>query len=97
MTSVTLISAVAVMPGRNSNSELSMVSTRLVGHDALDGLGRVANVADGGGEFAIRERIDAERRGLADLDLADIGFVDVDLQLHLPQVLGDREQHRRLQ
>ncbi len=34
---------------------------------------------------------------LTDLDLADIGFVDIDPQLHVPQVLGDDEQHRRLQ
>jgi hypothetical protein len=28
---------------------------------------------------------------------SDIGFIDVDLQFHLLQVLGDREQHRRPQ
>ena len=31
------------------------------------------------------------------LHLADVGLVDVDLELHLRQVLGQREQHRRLE
>ena len=40
-------------------------------------------------------------RSLADrqpfLDLADIGLVDAQVDLHLRQVLGDLEQHRRLE
>jgi hypothetical protein len=34
---------------------------------------------------------------LAGLDRADVGLVDRCLQLHVPEVGGDDEQHRRLQ
>ena len=70
---------------------------RLVGDDALHDLGAEADVADAGGKLAVRIGIDAERRLLTDPDLADIGLVDVDLQFHVAQVLGDHEQDRRLQ
>ena len=36
-------------------------------------------------------------RVLAGLHRADIGFIDIGLDLHAAQVLGQREEHRRLQ
>ena len=67
---------------------------------ALDSSGVVRgemHLGDLRGKRAIRICIDRERRLLADLDRADVGFVDGHVQLHLLQIFGQREQHGRLQ
>ena len=48
-----------------------------------------ANVAV---EALARERVDGERRVHAVLEPADVGLGDVGVDLHLAQVLGDREE-----
>ncbi len=49
------------------------------------------------GKRPARIGVDGEGRPLALADLADIGLVDADLELHRGKILGDGEQHRRLE
>src|SRR3546814_7376743 len=51
---------------------------------------------DAGGESPVREGVDGEGRGLPGLHLSHVGLVDAHFQLHLGEVFGDGEQHRRL-
>jgi hypothetical protein len=48
-------------------------------------------------ELAVGVGVDREAHRLTGFDLADVGFVHRQHDLHLRQVFGDLEQHRRLQ
>ena len=69
----------------------------LVRHDALNDFRSVAEFADFRIELFAGIGIDAEVGFLTFTDLADIGFVHIHLNLHLPEIFGDRKQNGRLQ
>ena len=69
----------------------------VVGHHALGRGRRVADLADHAVELPARERVDRERRLHALGQPADVALGDRGVDLHAREVLGDREQHRRLE
>src|SRR5262249_23231278 len=73
------------------------VDDGVVGDDVLDGLRRVADLADLAAEALARVRVDGERGRHVRRELADVRLGDVGVDLHLLQVLGDGEQRGRLQ
>ena len=95
-TCVTVISAVAVIPGLEQSLGVIHGEHRLIGHDATRRFRRATDFADLRRERTIRIRIDTEVRGLSHADVADVGFVDVDDQPHLGEVLRKCEQRRGL-
>src|SRR5439155_24510974 len=68
-----------------------------VGDDVLAHLRRLADLVDVAGERLAGKRVDRERGAIVELDAADVRLVHARLDLHLREVLGDREEHRRLQ
>ena len=68
-----------------------------VGDDVLDDLRGLADLRDDAGEGLAREGVHRERHAVLQPDPADVGLVHADLDLHLREVLGDREEDRRLQ
>ena len=60
-------------------------------------LRRFPDLRDGAHERLARKRVHRERRPVVQLDAPDIRLVHAGLDLHLRQVLRDREEHRRLQ
>ena len=68
-----------------------------VGDDVVGDLGGETDLRDSTDELAFREGVDGEAHRLRRLDLADVGLVDVAGELHAGEVLGDREQRRRLE
>ncbi|MNE18896.1 hypothetical protein D3C80_1119560 [compost metagenome] len=67
---------------------------RLVGHDIIDGFGGEADGFDLCREMPVGVGIDRKTRFLPFADLADIGLVDGDLQLHVFQVARYGKEHR---
>ena len=65
---------------------------RFVGDDVLDGDGRVANGGDASAELAVGEGVDGEVDGLADRDVANVGFGDGADDLHFGEIVGDGEE-----
>src|SRR3989441_1183339 len=68
-----------------------------VRHDVLHDLPRLPDLRDGALERLARKRVHCERGTVVEFDAPDIRLVHASLDLHLRQVLGDREEHRRLQ
>src|SRR5439155_24834898 len=68
-----------------------------VGDDVLDDLGRLADLRHAAHERLAGEGVHREGRPILEPHAPDVGLVHADLDLHLGEVLGDREQHRRLQ
>ena len=68
-----------------------------VGDDVLVDRGVEPDLGDRAPELLLGVGVDREARHLAGRDPADVGLVDVGLDLHLGQVLGDGEQGRRLE
>ena len=88
---------VAVMPGRSFSLGVVDVDDGRVRDDARDVVRAVADLRDLAVEDLARERVD-DAVGVHPVgDLADVGFVDVGQDPHLAQVLGDDEEHRRLE
>ena len=69
----------------------------VVGDDVLDRRRIHADLAHDSAERVFRERIDLEARRVPALDPTDVGLVYLRVDLHLGQVLRDREDGRRLQ
>lgn len=67
-----------------------------IGHHIVGGGRRQPHLLDHPPEAAVRKGIDAEAHRLPGLDLADVGLVHRQFDLHLRQILGDGEQLRRL-
>ena len=63
-------------------------------HHVLGGDGLLANQAHRGGELLLRQAVHHEHGALTHLHIIDVGLTDVDLDLHLGEVLGDLEKVR---
>ena len=68
-----------------------------VGDDVLDDQRRLADLGHGAAERLPGEGVDGEGRPVLDLDAADVGLIHARLHLHLREILGDREERRRLE
>jgi hypothetical protein len=68
-----------------------------IGDDVLQGDRREPDLLDRPLEGHVRVGIDGEANRVAAGHLADIGFIDLRLDLHLVEILGDGEELRRLQ
>ena len=71
-------------------AQLHIVRANLASFADIDAL-------DLGRERAARKGVHLEGGWLPGGDLAHVGFVHLDLQSHGAQVLGDQEQHRRVE
>ena len=87
--------------GRHARAQAEVVVVddehRRVGDDVGRGRGAVGHARHVGGVITPGPGIDRERRRLPVVHAADVGFVDIDLELHLPQVFGDLEERGHLQ
>src|SRR5690606_11070225 len=73
------------------------VDDGVVGDDVLDGLRRVADGGNASAKLAVGKGVDGEVDGLADLDVADIGFGDGADDLHFGEIVGDGEEDGRVE
>ena len=85
------------MPGSRRAIRVGDRDDRRVAHHVLHDLGGLADLGDLAAERAAREGVDREDRGHALAEAPDVGLVHRRLDLHPGEVLGDREERRRLE
>ena len=73
------------------------VNDRVVGNDVLDGLCRIADLANLTLETLPRERIDGKCGRHARFEPAHVTFRNIRVNLHCLQIFGDGEENRCLQ
>ena len=66
-----------------------------IGHHVIGGGRRHPHLLDHAGKLPIREGIGGKTHRLAFSDLADVGFIHRQFNLHLGKIFGNGEQHRR--
>ncbi len=82
--------------GLELEARVGHVDDRRVGRHILDDDRLQANLGDHALELFARICVYSKRHVLVGPDAADIGFVDVGVDLHLRQVRGDDKENRRL-
>ena len=84
--------------GRHAGLQLQVlvahIDDRRVGNDALLGRSRVAHLPHAAGEGAVRERVHRELHFLTFGDAAHVGFGDGGVDLHLGEIVHQREKDR---
>ena len=84
-------------PGHQPSRRVLDAHDDRVGHDVLDHLRSLADLRHDARERLAGKRVDREACPILELEAADVRLVHARLDLHLRQVLGDREEDRRLQ